>query len=1065
MAAVPDTRHTKSVIFLHHQLNAWLDFAVTELAINIKKATNPDETAPKRKHVRSCIVYTWDHRSSQAFWAGIKVQPILADEVQTFKALITLHKVLQEGHPNTLREAMAQRGWIDSLNRGMSGEGVRGYGPLIREYVYYLLAKLSFHQQHPEFNGTFEYEEYLSLKAINDPNEGYETITDLMTLQDKIEQFQKLIFSHFRHVGNNECRISALVPLVQESYGIYKFITSMLRAMHSTTGDADVLQPLRERYDAQHYRLVKFYYECSNLRYLTSLITIPKLPQDPPNLLAEDDEAPALPARPKQEIERRPTPPPEPKSQEPDDISEFWKNELERQNREYEEQQRVLEEQARQQQAMQLAAQEQAQRDFEEQQRRLAEQQRREQEALMQQQLQYQTQGRLAELEQENFNARAQYERDQLMLQQYDQRVKALESELSQIQGHFGQQLGSKDDQIRALQEQVNTWRTKYEALAKLYSQLRHEHLDLLQKFKSVQLKAASAQEAIERREKLEREIKTKNLELADMIRERDRALHDKDRLSGANKDELEKLKRELRMAMDRADNIERSKGNELSTMLSKYNREMADLEEALRLKSRALDDAQAKLRDGSSDLEQLLRDKEEELEVYKAGMDQTLIELNELKLNQGDTDQVIDGQIDALIMANLDKINDIIDSVLQSGVQRVDDALYELDSTMQAGNQNASPSYVLSQIEKASSSAMEFATAFNNFIADGPNATHAELIKTINVFAGAVADVCTNAKGITRLATDEKKGDSLMNGTRQSAMSTVKFFRGLQSFRLEGMDPIQKTDVVINSNNEVQMNLQKLNKLVETFAPNAGKLAGKGDLGDIVDQELSKAADAIAAAAARLAKLKNKPRDGYSTYELKVHDTILDAAMAITNAIAQLIKAATATQQEIVQAGRGSSSRTAFYKKNNRWTEGLISAAKAVATSTNTLIETADGVLSNRNSPEQLIVASNDVAASTAQLVAASRVKAGFMSKSQENLEQASKAVGAACRALVRQVQSIIKDRNEEDEAVDYSKLGAHEFKVREMEQQVEILQLENALSAARHRLGEMRKISYQEE
>lgn len=29
----------------------------------------------------------------------------------------------------------------------------------------------------------------------------------------------------------------------------------------------------------------------------------------------------------------------------------------------------------------------------------------------------------------------------------------------------------------------------------------------------------------------------------------------------------------------------------------------------------------------------------------------------------------------------------------------------------------------------------------------------------------------------------------------------------------------------------------------------------------------------------------------------------------------------------------------------------------------------------------------------------------------------------------------------------------------------QVEILQLENALSSARHRLGEMRKLSYQEE
>lgn len=63
----------------------------------------------------------------------------------------------------------------------------------------------------------------------------YETISDLMTLQDQIDSFQKLIFSHFRGAANNECRIAALVPFVQESYGIYKFITSMLRAMHTST--------------------------------------------------------------------------------------------------------------------------------------------------------------------------------------------------------------------------------------------------------------------------------------------------------------------------------------------------------------------------------------------------------------------------------------------------------------------------------------------------------------------------------------------------------------------------------------------------------------------------------------------------------------------------------------------------------------------------------------------------------------------------------------------------------------------------------------------------------------
>ena len=49
--------------------------------------------------LQECIVYTWDYHSSISFWTGLRVQPILSDEVQTFKALITVHKVLQEGHP------------------------------------------------------------------------------------------------------------------------------------------------------------------------------------------------------------------------------------------------------------------------------------------------------------------------------------------------------------------------------------------------------------------------------------------------------------------------------------------------------------------------------------------------------------------------------------------------------------------------------------------------------------------------------------------------------------------------------------------------------------------------------------------------------------------------------------------------------------------------------------------------------------------------------------------------------------------------------------------------------
>lgn len=115
------------------------------------------------------------------------------------------------------------------------------------------------------------------------------------------------------------------------------------------------------------------------------------------------------------------------------------------------------------------------------------------------------------------------------------QRVKALETELGMVSSNVNAQLASKDELIAQLQRQVEEWKTKYQSLAKLYSQLRAEHLDLLNKSKGMQLKANSAQEAIDRMERMEKDVKAKNLELAEMIRERDRSRFDVDRVKAVS--------------------------------------------------------------------------------------------------------------------------------------------------------------------------------------------------------------------------------------------------------------------------------------------------------------------------------------------------------------------------------------------------------------------------------------------------------------------------------------------------------------------------------------------------
>ncbi|KAI9444834.1 cytoskeleton assembly control protein [Lactarius indigo] len=1040
------------------------DKAEQELIVNIKKATSTDETAPKQKHVRKCIVYTWDYHSSISFWSGLRVQPILSDEVQTFKALITVHKVIQEGHPVTIKEAQSQTGWLETCSRTVGQDGGKGYGPLIRAYVQFLLAKLRFHRLRPEFNGLFEYEEYVTLKGIDDPNEGFETISDLMQLQDQIESFQKMVFSHFRLSANNECRISSLVPLVKESWGIYRFITSMLRAMYRRTNDTEALEILRQRYNAQHYGLRKFYYECSNLKYLTGLINVPKLGQEPPNLI-DNEGAPDLPARPTTAAAAKsPTPPPAAPV-----ADEAAINEQARLLKQYEDQQAALRAQQEAEERRRQELEHQQQLEFEQRQREQQERERLALEQLQQQQfyqLNNQAAQRVNELERELLGARGQFERDQLLLEQYDRRVKALEGELGSISANINSQMTSKDDLIKQLQDQVTLWRNKYEALAKLYSQLRTEHLDMLSKSKQLQLKANSAQEAIDRMERMERDLKAKNLELADMIRERDRARFDVDRQKASHREEMDRLRREIDFARERAEDATRSKSSEVSNVLQRYNRQISELEDSLRAKQIQLDDLLAKLDAASGELEHLRDEKDQEIAILQEGMDHTLQQLSDTQQNQGLTDEATNAQIDTLILDNRKKLNQIIDSILQACQNKIDEAIYELESPMQAGNQTSTPEYTLSMIEKSLSNATDFVTVFNLYLEGQEGGDHVDVIKGANDFAQAIADTLRSVKGITRLVNDDDASDKLVAIAKSAGDVCYRFFLNLQSYKLELVDRSQRTSVAMRNNGEVRSALTRLSESVEAIIPKGKSLtkAVSGDIGDLVEQEMLGAAKAIEAATQRLQQLIARPHDSarFSAVDLQVHDSILAAALAITNAIGRLIKAATDSQQEIVAQGKGASSTQQFYKRNNRWTDGLISC-RALGRVCNQLAHRGGGrralwLLTRSSSSSSRPTRSRAPPHSSSP---ASRVKANLMSKTQERLELAAKAVTEACKALVKLVRAISAKQIEEED-VDYKNMAGLEFKKREMEQQVEILRLEKDLGAARHRLGAMRRAGY---
>lgn len=82
-----------------------------------------------------------------------------------------------------------------------------------------------------------------------------------------------------------------------------------------------------------------------------------------------------------------------------------------------------------------------------------------------------------------------------------------------------------------------------------------------------------------------------------------------------------------------------------------------------------------------------------------------------------------------------------------------------------------------------------------------------------------------------------------------------------------------------------------------------------------------------------------DKSRAADSGVKLEVNGKILDSCTELMMAIRKLVKKSRSLQMEIVAQGKGTASATEFYKRNHQWSEGLISAAKAIAMGANFLL------------------------------------------------------------------------------------------------------------------------------
>jgi huntingtin interacting protein 1 len=230
-----------------------------------------------------------------------------------------------------------------------------------------------------------------------------------------------------------------------------------------------------------------------------------------------------------------------------------------------------------------------------------------------------------------------------------------------------------------------------------------------------------------------------------------------------------------------------------------------------------------------------------------------------------------------------------------------------------------------------------------------------------------------------------------------------------------------------------------------------------------VFNQEMDFAQQMVEEASQRMEQMMEQARAEMSETQLSVNSAIMDSSLGLIRLIQLLVKQAGSLQSAIIKAetaGKGHSVAQ-FYKKNSRWVDGLLSAAKAVGAGATVLVDTADGVLSGTAKFEELMVCGQEIAASTVQLVTASRVKAPSRD-ALAPLEDTSKKVSNATKMLIEAAREAGAKNNTAKSAQDLLKLSLTQTRRLEMDSQVRVLELENALNQERERLGQLRKMHY---
>ncbi|XP_010769169.1 huntingtin-interacting protein 1 isoform X2 [Notothenia coriiceps] len=991
-------------------------------AVSINKAINTQEVAVKEKHARTCILGTHHEKGAHTFWAAVNRLPLSSNAVLCWKFCHVFHKLLRDGHPSVIKDSMRNKADLTDMSR-MWGHLSEGYGKLCSIYLKLLITKMEFHIKNPRFPGNLQMSNrQLDEAGENDVNNFFQLTVEML---DYLECQLNLFLGVFSSLDMSrsvsvtaagQCRLAPLIQVILDSSHLYDYTVKLLFKLHSCL-PADTLQGHRDRFQEQFKKLKSLFYRSSNLQFFKRLIQIPQLPENPPNFL----RASALSEHisPVVVIPAESSSPESEHVVETDDLVDMdvpvMPAPLETKFDDLFGTTAAVDPFNFSQNGMRKDDRD-----------RLIEQLTREIQALKEELESFRLEsgrlcqalrGRVSELEAELA------EQSHLRLQAAGE-SEFLKAELDDLR-RVREDTEKEQRSLTEIEKKAQANEQRYTKLKEKYSELVQSHADLLRKNAEVTRQITLARAAQDEVDEVRREMQEKVKAAQDVAEKQE-----KEQL-----EQLQHLQRELLSSRTELDSLKTTVGSTqqssevLGTQLVALESEKAELVQSL-------SKVEAELAVQGEELEKVQSSLATERESGVKAAETLQNQLNEKESRE----QALESQLVAARWSGLQGALEEAERIITDSLAQINDPAH-ISCT-------SSADYLASRCQASLVCMDRLHSAREAFLAD--NTGVSELVRVVTQCGHLVGDTIIQGSATSHMVPVEQ-ADALSDSVKLC---------GAEALDLLGLMK-QRDSLTAADNSRLKAALEAILATAEKLRPRGLELQ-QGELGDMVEQEMSATSAAVESAAARIEEMLNKSRASDKGIHMEVNERILASCTELMQAIKQLVVSSKSLQRDIVESGRGAASMKEFYAKNSRWTEGLISASKAVGWGATVMVDAADLVVQGKGKFEELMVCSHEIAASTAQLVAASKVKADKDSANLQRLQQASRGVTQATAAVVASTKSG-KSQIEEKDTMDFSSMTLTQIKRQEMDAQVLVLELETRLQKERERLGELRKKHYE--